>query len=258
MSTQPLSESSYENLLEVAKRRRTCRNFSAEPIPDEAVVKILEIARWAPSGANSQPWSFIVIRSPEVRKQLFDAYCAVDMDLMWWMEQMRCPEYRHPGYSVDCADPEEGLKVKQSRRLWSEAPVIIAVVGDGRKQWGTVLGGHTMGLDQTHLTDSLSNASMLIHLAAASLGLTSQWMSIHTQGPFKEILGIPDPLILHTLIPIGYPASELPKGGWREPLENMVHQDRYEKEKHLTNRQIIERLGNLRRFTKGLYKPMVK
>ena len=222
--------------------------------------KILEVARWAPSGANSQPWSFIVVRSPEVRRRLFEAYCAVDMDLMWWMEQMRCPEYRHPGYSVACESPEEGLEIKQTRRLWRDAPVIIAVVGDGRKQWGTVLGGHTMGLDQTHLTDSLSNASMLIHLAAASLGLTSQWMSIHTQDPFKEILKIPAPLILHTLIPIGYPAREtaLPKGGWREPLEAMVHQDQYDLSKHLDNRQILEHLGNLRRFTKGLYKPMVK
>ena len=173
---------------------------------------------------------------------------------------MRKPEYRHPGYRVDCDDPEEGLRIKQSRKLWSEAPVIIAVVGDGRKQWGTVLGAHTMGLDQTHLTDSLSNTSMLIHLSAASLGLTSQWMSIRTQGPFKEILGIPDPLILHTLIPIGYPddSVNLPKGGWRESLDQMVHEERYDNTKHLNNQEILERLGRLRTSTSGLYKPMVK
>ncbi len=250
----------YEMLLEIVKSRRTCRNFSGREIPDGAVEQILEAARWAPSGANSQPWNFIVVRSDEVRRQLFDAYCQIDMDLMWWMEQMRLPQYRHPGYRVDCDNAEEGLRIKQSRKLWSEAPVIIAVTGDGRKQWGTVLGAHTLGMDQTHLTDSLSNTSMLIHLAAASMGLTSQWMSIHTQGPFKEILGIPDPLILHTLIPIGYPdeSIDLPKGGWREPLENMVHKERYEQTKHLDNRQILERLERLRTSTRGLYKPMVK
>lgn len=260
MNSQSTNNHSYEILLDIARSRRTCRNFSARPVSDGAVDQILEMARWAPSGANSQPWSFIVIRSPEVRKKLFDAYCHIDMDLMWWMEQMRQPEYRHPGYRVDCSDPDEGIKIKQSRKLWSEAPVIIAVVGDGRKQWGTVLGAHTLGMDQTHLTDSLSNTSMLIHLAAASMGLTSQWMSVHTQGPFKEILGIPDPLILHTLIPIGYPddSVHLPRGGWREPLENMVHEDKYEQEKHLNNRQILERLERLRTNTRGLYKPMVK
>ena len=126
---------------------------AAVPVSTEQVNMILEIARWAPSGANSQPWSYIVIRNPDIRKQLFESYCTIDMDLMWWMEQMRSPEYRHGGYSIDCDDPDEGLKIKQTRPLWRDAPVIIAVVGDGRKQWGTVQGGHTMGLDQTHLTD---------------------------------------------------------------------------------------------------------
>ena len=249
----------YEALLDIAKHRRTCRNFSDQPVSDELVNKILEVARWAPSGANSQPWSFIVVRDPEVRQKLFRAYIDIDVDLMWWMEQMRSPEYRHNGYKVDdCDDPVKGLEIKKSKPVWSKAPVIIAVVGDGRKQWGTVLGGHTMGLDQTHLTDGLSNAEMLIHLAAQSLGLASQWMSIHTQGPIKEILGIPDPLIVHTLILIGYPAKALPSGGWRVELDELVHEDRYDMSKHLSNQQIVERLGNLRRFTKGLYKPMVK
>ena len=248
----------YEVLLDIAKHRRTCRNFSAAPVADDLVEKIREVARWAPSGANSQPWSFIVVRDADIRRKLFDAYCEIDMDLMWWMEQMREPKYRHGGYSVDCDDPDEGLRIKQTRHLWRDAPVIIAVVGDGRKQWGTVLGGHTMGLDQTHLTDSLSNTSMLIHLAAQSLGLTSQWMSIHTQGPFKEILGIPEPLILHTLIPIGYPEKALPPGGWRVGLEELVHNDTYDMSKHLTNKESLERLARLRLSTKGLYKPMVK
>lgn len=248
----------YEALLYVAKHRRTCRNFSDQAVSEEQINLILEVARWAPSGANSQPWSYIVVRDSNVRRKLFDAYCSIDMDLMWWMEQMRSPEYRHGGYSVDTDNPDEGLLIKQTRRLWRDAPVIIAICGDGRKQWGTVQGGHTMGLDQTHLTDSLSNTSMLIHLAAQSLGLTSQWMSIHTQGPFKEILGIPEPLMVHTLIPIGYPGKPLPPGGWRVPLDELIHKDRYDMSKHLTNKQTLERLAKLRKNTKGLYKPMVK
>jgi nitroreductase len=252
------SKEKYEALLDIAQHRRTCRNFSSNPVSIENVNMILEIARWAPSGANSQPWSYIVVRDKEIRKQLFDAYCTVDMDLMWWMEQMRSPEYRHNGYSVDCDDPDEGLRIKQTRPLWRNAPVIIAIVGDGRKQWGTVQGGHTMGLDQSHLTDGLSNTSLLIHLAAQSLGLTSQWMSIHTQGPFKEILGIPEPLMIHTLIPIGYPEKPLPLGGWRVPLDELVHQDKFNMSKHITNKESIKRLARLRKSTKGLYKPMVK
>ncbi len=252
-------EELYGHFLKVVMARGTCRNFSEKPIPDGYVEKILEAARWAPSGANAQPWSFIVIRSPEIRKKIFDAYCEIDMDLMWWMEQMRCPEYRHAGYAVEEDDPAKGLEVKKTRRLWSVAPVIIAVAGDGRKQWGSVKGGHTFGLDQSHLTDGLSNASMLIHLAAASLGLTSQWMTIHTQGPFKEILGVPEPLVLHTFIPIGYEAGEKQHGaGWRHNLDALVHEDRYDMSKHMTNRETLEYIAQLRRRSKSRYKPMIK
>lgn len=259
MSDELSPEELYAQFMKVVMARGTCRNFSAKPIPDGYVEKILDAARWAPSGANSQPWSYIVIRSPEVRKKIFDAYCEIDMDLMWWMEQMRCPEYRHPGYAVETDDPVKGLEVKKTRKLWSEAPVIIAVAGDGRKQWGSVEGGHLFGLDQTHMTDGLANTSMLIHMAAAALGLTSQWMTIHTQGPFKEILGVPDPLMLHTFIPVGYEAGEKQHGaGWRHKLADLVHEDGYDMSKHMSNRETLEYIAALRRRSKSRYTPMVK
>ena len=52
----------YESLLELIKKRRSIRGFKPDPIPDKYVDKIIEAARWAPSGANSQPWEFIVIK----------------------------------------------------------------------------------------------------------------------------------------------------------------------------------------------------
>src|SRR3990167_9388273 len=55
----------------------------------------------------------------------------------------------------------------------------IVVVGDGRRQWGTVQGAHTFGRDQSHLTDGLANTCTFMHLAAVSLGLATQWVTIH-------------------------------------------------------------------------------
>ncbi len=55
----------YENLLELVKERRSIRKFKPDPIPDEYVDKIIEAARWAPSGGNSPPWEFIVIKKQE-------------------------------------------------------------------------------------------------------------------------------------------------------------------------------------------------
>ena len=45
----------YDSLLELVKKRRSIRRFKPDPIPDENIEKIIEVARWAPSGFNMQP-----------------------------------------------------------------------------------------------------------------------------------------------------------------------------------------------------------
>ena len=50
------------NLLQVIKKRRSVRVYKAGKISDKQLEAILEAARWAPSGANTQPWEFIVTR----------------------------------------------------------------------------------------------------------------------------------------------------------------------------------------------------
>jgi hypothetical protein len=131
--------------------------------------------------------------------------------------------------------------------------VLIVLLGDGRRQWATVQGAHTYGRNQTHLTDGLSNASMLMHLAAAALGLGSQHTTIHIEDPFKRILGVPDLLSLVLIMPIGYPAVP-PKAGVRRPLEEMVHRDRYEMDKYMSNEQILTYLASLRDKTIPVYR----
>lgn len=258
MMDQTRFEQEYDTFLKVVKKRRSCREFSSESFPDEYIEKILEPARWAMSGANSQPWEFIVVKDSAIRRTLFEAYVNINVDFTFWMEQQRCFELRHPGFQVKDKDtPEEALKVKQNARLWRDAPVVIAVVGDGRKQWGTILGAHTFSLHQSHFTDGLANACELIHLSAAALGLTSQWVSIHLEDAFKEILNLPSIYTLHTLIPIGYPSGTL-KGGYREKLNNLIHYDQYDQSRYPSNKQIIDRLANLRKRTSQGYKDMIK
>ena len=50
--------------------RRTCRNFSDKPVPKEIIENIILTASSAPSGAHKQPWTFCVVSSPEVKKQI--------------------------------------------------------------------------------------------------------------------------------------------------------------------------------------------
>ena len=55
------------------KSRFSCRRFSSQPVPDELLQQIVDAAKYAPSGKNTQGWYFTVIRTPEGRQLLRDA-----------------------------------------------------------------------------------------------------------------------------------------------------------------------------------------
>src|SRR5881394_1860147 len=69
LSDEEALRRSREFLAHVAERR-SVRQFSAEPVPWELIENALRTAGTAPSGANQQPWSFVVVRDPEVRGEI--------------------------------------------------------------------------------------------------------------------------------------------------------------------------------------------
>ena len=87
-------------VLDVIKKRRSVRKFDGAKIPDECMEQILEAGRWAPSGANAQPWRFIVVTKRETLTAMAEK-C-----------YYRLFKSRHVGEAgavvVLCADPEAG------------------------------------------------------------------------------------------------------------------------------------------------------
>jgi len=59
-----------EDLLEFLLTRRSIRQFKPDPVPDDLILKVLDLARYAPSAGNRQPWVFVVVKDPEVRGKL--------------------------------------------------------------------------------------------------------------------------------------------------------------------------------------------
>lgn len=57
-------------ILKTIVERRSVREFTAESVPDEALNQILEAGRWAPSGLNNQPWSFVIIKDMTLKNKL--------------------------------------------------------------------------------------------------------------------------------------------------------------------------------------------
>ena len=234
-----------DDYLTLVRTRRSVRRFKPDPVPTGDVDKILEAARWAMSGANAQPWEFIVIDDPGVRGRIVDSWLEPRKEV-YAAEQARFHEFRHPNF--------RNLEVSPGFR---DAPVFIVVLGDRRTYQATVLAANYLwgegGTDSTYLKN-VGNATQNIHMAAAALGLNSQWVSVSRiwGQSLKEILHIPEILDVHTLVAIGKAVCE-PKPGHRRPLSDIVHRNSYDLSKYRTGEDIQRFILKLRRTTASGY-----
>ncbi|MFC1979975.1 nitroreductase family protein [Chloroflexota bacterium] len=228
----------YESLLELIKKRRSIHKFKPDPIPDEYVDKIIEAARWAPSGANSQPWEFIVVKKQELKDSIVKLF-EENHALAYRMEHTREPGYIFPSYT----------RPPQQSPGFATAPVFIIICGDPRTKDAFPIGAF-LNRGQDIFTSSLASACLYMHLAATALGLGSQWVT-PTSYPFvqsltKALLGIPKELEIYDMIATGYPDLE-PKPRPVRSKEEIVHHDYYDKSKFRTDTQIKDFILALRK-----------
>jgi nitroreductase len=208
----------YDNLLRLLKERRSIRRFKPDPIPDEYVGRIIEAARWAPSGFNSQPWEFIVVKDIELKDKIVEFVTKYRRAHYQKMELNREPEYGIPWI------------LKPWRPMnWSIAPVFILLFGDSRTRAGLPMPVRfNREKCQSIFISSLASAFLYMHLAATTLGLASQWVSsvkvplVHCQ--LKPLLGIPRELEVYDMMPVGFPAQKARPKLMRSKDE-MIHYD---------------------------------
>ena len=234
-----------DKFLELVRNRRSIRRFKPAPFPDEYVEKILEAGRWAMSGANAQPWEFIVIKDRETKTKIVDAWFEPRREA-YTIEQTRIEELRHPQLLHFPVSP--GFK---------DAPVLIVVTGDNRTYQATVLSTNFIRIETGPASiylKNIANACQNMHLAAAALGLGSQWISVdHVwESSLKAILDVPAVLDIHAIVAIGYPAYE-PAPPYRRELEEIVHFEKYDRSKYRSGEDIIRFLYDLRKRTKPAY-----
>ena len=187
----------YDRLLELVKARRSIRRYKPDPIPDDYIDKIIEVARHAPSGFNMQPWEFVVIKDTGLRDKI-----------------------------VGLFPPPGELDAPNDFRI---APVYIIQLGDPRTKVGLpeFLVGNEKKNEPVFIS-SLASSFLYLNLAATSLGLTGQWISIAgeptVQTGIKKIVGIPDVFKIYDVLAIGYPAADISPKLLRD-VADMVHYD---------------------------------
>jgi nitroreductase len=185
----PLSRAQefYENL----NRRRTVRVFSDETVEFELIEKAILTAGTAPSGANMQPWRFVVVQSPEIKKQIREA-----------AEREEFESY-HNRMSEKWLKRLAPLGTDEHKPFLEIAPYLIvvfritSVIENGESE-PTYYSQESVGIAVGMLLAALHNAGL------ATL--------THTPSPMKflqEILGRPKTEVPFVLIPVGYPARNV-------------------------------------------------
>jgi iodotyrosine deiodinase len=172
-------------------RRRTVRQFSSRPIPREVIEDCLSVARSAPSGANKQPWHFVVVSNAEVKSKIRAA--AEKEERLFYSG-------RAPKEWLDALAP---LGTDENKPYLETAPYLIVIFAehyevatDGRK------------LKNYYVTESVGIATGMLISAVHFAGLVALTHTPSPMGFLNQILGRPLREKPFLILVVGYPDGE--------------------------------------------------
>ncbi|MCH7911861.1 MAG: nitroreductase family protein [Deltaproteobacteria bacterium] len=204
-------------LLKTIHSRRSVRVYKTGKVTDEQLERILDAARWAPSGANSQPWEFIVTRDKKKMKKVREIY------LNEWKQRKLEDPVHYKGLKKDYV---------------GDVSVLVLICGDPRTM--QVYLTTRQPADREKLFQaSVANAVEHMMLMAASERLGTVWVSVReeVEAELRMLFGVPQPLRLLWVVPIG-PARVWPRPRRRRELSAFVHWECYDPKKLRSNREI--------------------
>lgn len=175
-------------MLKSIETRSSIRKYSDRSIEDEKIVEILESARLAPSGNNTQPWHFVIVKSDDTRQKLAE----VSHNQKWMTSA--------PVYVVCVADIRSRIAENPEMVIHEESPEAAVKL---------IIRDTTIAVE--HLV-----------LAANHLGLGTCWVAWFKQNEIRPILNVPSDKYIVGIITLGYP-DEQPKVHNRKPLDEIVH-----------------------------------
>lgn len=171
-------------------RRRTVRDFSPRAIPDGVLEDCLRAAGSAPSGANLQPWHFVVITDPDVKRRIRVAAEAEERE---FYEHRATPEW------LAVLEP---LGTDPNKPFLETAPALIAIFGEA---YGETSDGTR--LKRYYMTESVGIATGMLIAALHHAGLASLTHTPSPMGFLNEILNRPTRERPFLLLVVGYPAD---------------------------------------------------
>lgn len=194
-----------ESFFELLNSRRTVREYSSKPVSFELIKTAIQTAGTAPSGANMQPWRFVVVKNAEIKRKIREA-----------AEKEEFESY-HNRMSEKWLRRLAPLGTDEHKPFLETAPYLIVVfritsINENDETEPTYYSQESVGIAVGLLLAALHNAGL------ATL--------THTPSPMKflqEILGRPKNEVPFVLIPVGYPAENVKVPDIkRKPIEEIM------------------------------------
>jgi len=193
----------------------TCRYFLPDPVAEDVLRRVIDAARYAPTGGNRQGVRFLVVRDAAKRRALRDLYVP-----LW--EQYASRAVSKPGAPL----PKLLQNADDMARHLDEVPVLVVVCAQTADLMAT-----DRHLDRVSVVAGASIypsvQNMLLAARTEGLGTALTTLLCAVEPKVKELLAIPDGIATAALIPLGYPARPFPKKLSRRPVEDIAFADTY-------------------------------
>lgn len=179
-------------MIKEIRERRSIRKYIDKIVEDEKILKLIDSARLAPSGSNTQPWKFIIVKSESTKERL--------------------------------------VKASHNQKWMLSAPIFIVCVADIcsriEEDMNILLNEDSPQQELKQIIRDTSIAIEHILLEANNLGLGTCWVAWFTQEEIRPILNIPSDKYVVGIITVGY-SNEKPNARPRKKLEEIIHYENW-------------------------------
>jgi nitroreductase len=173
------------------QRRRTVRQFSDRPVPRDLIEECLVAAGTAPSGANMQPWHFVVVGDPALKRRIREVAEQEEHEFYY---------HRAPKEWIEALAP---LGTDEHKPYLEAAPWLIAIFG---RTYG--LGADGAHLKHYYVQESVGIATGMLITTLHHAGLATLTHTPSPMGFLREVLGRPENERPFLLLVVGYPAPD--------------------------------------------------
>ena len=199
-------------LVEALETQRAIRRLHSDPVPDELIRRMIELARKAPNGGNEQWFAFVVVRDPKVRAGL-----------------ARLNRLGYPGLRLyyrkrirdDAKWARTWAAIEWQKDHFEEIPVLVVVCANRRiPPWPRLMNAGVYASTYP-ATQNLLLAARAMGLGAGFISLPLWWL-----GKARRVLGLPRNITPVAVVPIGWPRGRYGPTT-RKPVGEVTHVDRW-------------------------------